>query len=108
MLGMCKRREVECPHCGGLFREGRTACPHCGADRETGWLSAEEQDAASLELQETSLSDADYDSFVRQNDLSHRRPARSPPKRLLAERSPATALLLLALLLAFALWKALR
>ncbi|MSR75183.1 MAG: hypothetical protein EXS14_06925 [Planctomycetes bacterium] len=103
---MAKRPEMECPHCGGMFRAGRNSCPHCGADHETGWLPAEDQEAASLDLQETSLSDSEYESFLRKSDMQPRARPRSHTRRLLAEHSPLAALLLLALLLALALWRA--
>lgn len=106
---MAKRREVECPHCGGRFREGRKACPHCGSDDQTGWMSIEQQESAELDLNETYLSDEEYEQFIRRDGLGEptveRRPKQGTP---LAKNSPRPALLLLALLLAYALWQALR
>ena len=42
--------EVECQHCGALFRKGRLACTECGSDARTGWAAQEEIDYQSVEI----------------------------------------------------------
>lgn len=47
---MKPKRDVECPHCGAVFRAGRLACPECGSDAKTGWQEQEEIDYQALDL----------------------------------------------------------
>ncbi|MBI5853292.1 MAG: hypothetical protein HZB39_19970 [Planctomycetes bacterium] len=47
---MKRKRDVECPHCGAIFRAGRLACPDCGSDAQTGWQEQEEIDYQALDL----------------------------------------------------------
>lgn len=100
---MAKGRMVPCPHCGKEFREGRNSCPHCGADRETGWQSAEELEAAEVDLNFTSLSDGDYELFLQSEGLSREgRHEPGPPGRrrgLDLNRGGALAVLIVILIL---------
>ncbi len=61
---MAKSPEAECPHCGEFFPRGRSSCPHCGSDQKTGWKSDEEVQNSSVDLNFTSLGDADYEAFL--------------------------------------------
>ncbi len=105
---MARHPEEECPHCGERFRAGRSSCPHCGADKETGWLSAEDQMLAEVELPDPEptekerariAADARRERHRARADMVARRP-------LIIRTRPLAALLLLLLLLAFALWRA--
>lgn len=103
---MARHRKIECPHCGGIFREGRPACPHCGADHETGWLSPEEQEAAEVDLSSTEMSEEEYQRFLRREGLV---PDDTPqqPAHYAGGSHPILALFMLGVLLAAALWFAL-
>jgi ribosomal protein L32 len=98
--------EEECPNCGGSFRPGRRACPHCGADAATGWLPAEEQEAAEVDLNFTALSDEDYEHFLESERLGGRGESPGRDRRRRPSRLIAAALYLFvaaALILAFLL-----
>ena len=65
-----RRGSIPCPHCGEAFPRGRPACPHCGSDAETGWLPADEQDAAGTDLSFTHLDDDAYERFLAEEGLA--------------------------------------
>jgi glutaredoxin len=104
---MAKPQE-ECPYCGERFRAGRPSCPHCGADRETGWLPAEDQMLAEVELPDGEPSEEEREQLVKDARRERRRARAALAERrpLLPSGKPLAAVLLLLFLLAIALWRA--